>query len=231
MYGKYIDSIMKNDLFKGIAKEAIMEMLACLQPAVYKAKKNDFIAMTGSSFNGIGIILHGEAIVIKENAAGKRVVMTYLMQGDMYGEMFAFSSLEDWPVSVQALSDCVVIQLSKGKIIGTCDHACSWHQSLIMNLMSIISEKALFLNKKVEYLSIKSMRGKLGKYFLEQSKRAGSNFFILPMNRGELADFLNVSRPSMSREMGRMRDEGVIEFHRSAVKIIDMEALKDMLED
>lgn len=49
---------------------------------------------------------------------------------------------------------------------------------------------------------------------------------MLSMNRNELADFLNVARPSLSREMCRMRDEGMIDFHRSSVRIRDMEALK-----
>ena len=49
---------------------------------------------------------------------------------------------------------------------------------------------------------------------------------MLAMNRNEMADFLNVARPSLSREMCRMRDEGIIDFHRSSVRIMDMEALK-----
>ncbi|HEY8349361.1 MAG TPA: helix-turn-helix domain-containing protein, partial [Clostridia bacterium] len=61
---------------------------------------------------------------------------------------------------------------------------------------------------------------------LEQYKKSGKTTFMLAMNRNELADFLNVARPSLSREMCRMRDEGMIDFHRSSVQIRDMEALK-----
>jgi DNA-binding transcriptional regulator LsrR (DeoR family) len=50
------------------------------------------------------------------------------------------------------------------------------------------------------------------------------------MNRQQLADFLNVSRPSMSRELSRMRDEGIIDFHLSAVRILDIERLKEYCE-
>ena len=97
-------------------------------------------------------------------------------------------------------------------------------------MLKDISDKALMLNKKLEYLSMKSMRGKLSSFLLEQYKTTGSPAFLLPMKRHELADYLNVSRPSMSQEMCRMRDEGVIDFSRSSIQINDMESLKDMVE-
>jgi CRP-like cAMP-binding protein len=54
--------------------------------------------------------------------------------------------------------------------------------------------------------------------------------FVLPLKRNELADFLGVSRPAVSRELGRMRDEGLIEFYKSSVRIIDLEGLRGMAE-
>ena len=53
---------------------------------------------------------------------------------------------------------------------------------------------------------------------------------MLPLKRNEMADFLNIARPSLSREMCRMRDEGIIDFHRESIKIKDPDALKSMAE-
>jgi CRP-like cAMP-binding protein len=119
--------------------------------------------------------------------------------------------------------------MSPQKILGYCDGKCPWHRQLVLNMLKILSEKALILNKKLEYVSIKSMREKLGTYFLDQYRRNKSLTFMLPLNRNELADFLNVSRPSMSREMSRMKDDGIIDFHMSTVRILDFEALKNMI--
>jgi len=74
------------------------------------------------------------------------------------------------------------------------------------------------------------MRGKICTYLLEEYNRTGDKNIILPLNRNELADFLNVSRPSMSREMGKMRDEGLINFHLTAIELLDIEGLKNMSE-
>lgn len=53
---------------------------------------------------------------------------------------------------------------------------------------------------------------------------------MLPMNRNELADFLNVTRPSLSREMSRLREEGVIDFHMESIKILQVDVLRGMVD-
>ncbi|QOR36980.1 Crp/Fnr family transcriptional regulator [Clostridium sp. 'deep sea'] len=204
-------------------------MVSCLKPRIEHFKKYDFITMAGDTFKELGIILKGEAIVIKENAAGNRVIMMTLKPSDMFGEMVVFSEKSKWPATVQAQKDCTVFFLSKTKIIGECDKVCPWHKQMIQNMLKITSMRALKLNKQVEYLTIKSMRVKLSTYILEQYNKCLKNTFELPLKRNELADYLNVSRPSMSREMGRMRDEGLIDFYKSTVKIIDIEGLKSFV--
>lgn len=226
----YLDVLAKSELFAGIDRSSLQVMMDCLKPKISAYKKNEYIAVAGSAFKGVGIVLTGKAAVAKENAAGDRVMITILQQGDMFGEMVAFSSHSLWPATVQALEACSVMFMAREKIVGECEKVCPWHRILIQNMLRIVSERALMLNKKVEYLSIKSMRGKISNFLLEQYKKAGTTTLTLPLKRNELADFLNVSRPSMSREMARMKEEGVIDFHLSSIRIVDLEALKDMVE-
>jgi len=225
---KYREVISKTDLFYGIRKEDIQVMLNCFKPRVCSYNRNDYIVRGGDAYDSLGIVLKGEATVSKENAAGNRIVMTLLKQGDIFGEILAFSNQLTWPATVQAQENCEVLFLPREKIVGECDRICPWHRTLIHNFLRIISERAIMLNKKIEYLTIKSMRGKISTYLLEQYKRTGDKNITLPLNRNELSDFLNVSRPSMSREMCKMRDEGVIDFHLTAFRILDLEAVKIM---
>ena len=228
MFEKYAERVSKTVLFQGIEMAEITVMLNCLKPRVCKYNKNDYIVNGGDAYESVGIVLKGAATVSKENAAGNRVVMTFLEQGGIFGEIVAFSSQTTWPASVQAQETCEVLFLPRRKIVGECDRMCPWHRTLIHNFLRIISERAIMLNKKVEYLTIKSMRGKISTYLLEQYKKTGDMNITLPLNRNELSDFLNVSRPSMSREMCKMRDEGVIDFHLTTFQILDIEAVKTM---
>jgi CRP-like cAMP-binding protein len=228
MLEKYTDVLLKSALFQNIQAEDLQAMLTCLQPKISRYQKNDLIAAAGDKFENMGIMLSGEAAVIKESAAGNRMMLANLKESDLFGEVVVFSAKSRWPASVIAQKPCLVMFLSRQKIIGQCENACAWHRQIIENMLKLISEKTLLLNKQVEYLSIKSMRGKISSFLMEEYEKAGNTTFMLPLQRSELADFLNVSRPSMSREMGRMRDEGVIDFHRSSFQIKDLEALKQM---
>jgi len=226
MYEKYLDTLLKTPLFYNMDRKEIIELLNCINPKISSYSKNSYITVAGFEFKSVGILLKGEATVSKEDAAGNRVVMTVLKQGDIFGEIVVFSSHSKWPATVQAQEHCEVLFLERGKIIGECGKLCCWHRKLVLNMLAILSEKALLLSKKVDYLTIKSIRGKISAYLLEQFKMTRNKHIKLPLNRNELADFLNVTRPSLSREMCKMRDEGIIDFYLSTVKILDIDELK-----
>jgi len=217
-------------LFEGIQRSDLVAMMDCLQPRICQYKKDECIAMAGDVSESVGILLKGRAAVTKETISGDRVIIAVLQQGDMFGEMIVFTEHPVWPSTVTAKEHCTVFFLSGKKITGQCDKVCPWHRALILNMLRIVSERALALNKKIEYLTIRSMRGRISAFLMEQHKKTGRTLFVLPMNRNDMADFLNVSRPSMCREMSRMKDEGIIDYHRSTIDIRDIEALMQYVE-
>ena len=211
-------------LFQGISPEETAVLLPGLQPAMRRFAKNEFLALAGEKFLGIGILVAGSAAVIKENASGERSILALLGPGDLFGEMAAFSKKMIWPATIIALRDCQAVFLPPEKIVDGKTPDSPAKKQLIINLLHIISEKALHLNKKLEYLGIKTIRGKISAFLLEQ--QAGRREFTLPFKRHELADYLHVSRPALSRELGRLREEGIIDFQRSQVTILDEAAMR-----
>jgi CRP-like cAMP-binding protein len=217
-------------LFRGIALSELSAMLNCLQPAVRKYHKDEVVTVEGEPLSALGIIVAGSAAVVKESVTGSRVIMTLLEQPMMFGEMAAFSDSPTWPATVVAQNDCEVLFIQARSIVGQCQQHCSYHQRLIYNMLSIVTNRALVLNRKVEFLLLKSVREKIVVYLLEQYRRAGKEMFVLPLDRNEMAGFLNVTRPALSREMGRMRDEGLIDYHRASIKILDAEGMRRSLQ-
>lgn len=217
--------LSQSKLFEDISIQEIKTMLDCLSPRTAMYKKDEIAARWGEPMDGLGILLEGSLAIQKENVDGTRVIMHILSPGEMFGEMVLFAKDRRWPATIAVQEDSVILFIPPDKIVGRCFQACSFHRQMTTNMLKIISEKALHLNRKVEYLSIKGMREKLCTYFWELHKKTGKYIFLLPMNRTELADFLNVSRPSMSREMCRMRDEGLIDFHLSTIKILNPDGM------
>ena len=227
----HMEAIQNCALFEGIGEIDIRQILTCLKARVVELKKNDYAAVSDGRYEGVGIVLKGEAAIVKESLDGNRTRVNIFRAGDMFGEVVAICKSDRWPASVQALTDCTILYVHPEKILDFCDNICSHHRLLLANLVRIVSQKAYLLSRKVDYLSIRSIAGKLSKYLLEQWEISGKSTFTLPLNREELAEFLNVSRPSMSRELGRMRDEGIIEFYRESVRIIDTRRLEALLEE
>lgn len=228
MFEKWLEPIAKCALFEGIDSEQMLNILRCLNLKVYDYRKNEIITMDGEEFNQIGVVLSGSVLLTKETAAGNRVIISRLCPGEIFGEMAAYSGEKSWPITVMAQTACSAMFFPREKIVGCCENVCVSHLTLIKNLLKVLSQRALMLNKKVEYLSLKSLRSKISAYLLEEYKKTGNPLFQLNLNRNDLADFINVSRPSLSRELSKMREEGLIDFYNSAIKIINFEALKEL---
>jgi CRP/FNR family transcriptional regulator, dissimilatory nitrate respiration regulator len=231
MKQEYIEHLRTVPLFAGIAPEDLQALTECFNPVVRSYQKGEIAVMAGEPLHGVGVVLSGEAEIVHENAAGSKSLIAIAPQGSTFGEVAAFAGQTVWPSTVTARKDSVLLFMPPDRFLGNCPRACGFHKVLIQNMLQILSEKAIRLNRKVEYLEIKGIRQKLCAYLLEQRKLSGTNTFILPMNKNELADYLNVSRPSMSRELGKLRDEGLLDFYLSSVRLLEPEAIRKIASE
>lgn len=227
MEKEIIKKLAHSVLFKGIPEKDIKKILPCLDPLKKVYERNELITRQGESFSRIGLVLSGRANVLREKASGLRLVMENIGPGDLFGEIAAFAGGDRWPATVQSTERTEIIFISKEKLVSGCEHACNWHQKLTANFVAIISARAMMLSNKIEYLTIKSMRGKIAAFLYDQYIFEESLEFDIGMNRNEMADFLNVSRPSLSRELKRMKEEEIIDFHLSEFRILDFKSLRE----
>jgi len=230
MYLEWIDTLKSTLLFHGIGSESLDIMLDCLKPTVRRYKQREIVAVYGQPFQGIGIIASGKVALTKETYSGNRIMMGILDAGDIFGETVAFSDHQIWPMTVIAHEDCVLLFLPPDKITGTCSNICASHSTLIMNMLQILSNRALMLNKKIEHISANNIRGKISSYLLDIYRQTKKDTFTIPMKRHEMADYLSIPRPSLSREMGLMRDAGIIEFEGACVTINDLLKLEESIQ-
>lgn len=229
MYEKWSSTLEKVDLFKDITFSELENMFLCLRPNIKQYQKDEIIALEGDDIKNFGILLEGKLMLYKEKFDGTRVLLKQVHPGQLFGEIASFSDKRKWPAQVQVAKNSTVMFMPPEKITNTCTNLCRGHRMLTLNMIKIISKKAINLNKTIEYLSVKSIRQKIAYYLLDQYKKTKSRNFMLDMNRNELSDFLNVTRPSLSREMANMRDEGLIDFHRSSIKLLNIDKLSSIV--
>ena len=96
---------------------------------------------------------------------------------------------------------------------------CAHHHQLTQNLLDLISERALNLSRRVEVLSQRTIREKLICYFMQLAAQAKASSFSLPFTMVDLADYLSIDRSAMTRELKRMKEEGLIEMDKRCVRL------------
>ena len=180
--------------------------------------------MEGQPANEVGLVLMGEAHVMREDVFGNRTILTHLGRGDLFGEAYACAKMKRLPVTVSAVTESEIMFIDCKRILTTCTSACVFHTRLIENLMSVLAGKNILLMRKLEHISRRTTRDKLHSYLTEQARIAGRRDFSVPFNRQEMADYLCVERSAMSAELGRMRDEGLIEFEKNRFRLLESAA-------
>ncbi len=217
--------LAERGLFYKISRDEMESLLVCLGVSFRTYVRGQYLVSAGDPITAIGIVLSGSVDIIKEDVFGRRSIVAKVGPLDMFAEALVCAEIPVSPVSVRSVSDVRVCYIDYNKIISNCSSLCGFHSRLVQNMLHILANKTIIFNKKLDYLLLKGMRERLSAYLLDQSSILGSPVFSIPFNREELADFLAVDRSAMSRELGNMRRDGLIEFNKNKFTIIDGKGL------
>ena len=209
-------------LFAGIDREELPGLLGCVNAWEREFQKGDVLLHRGDRTASLGLVLSGTVQVIREDFWGNRSVVGLVEAGEIFAESYALAG-QPLEVSVQAVSPGRVLFLNGEKMISGCAQVCGFHEQLSRNLLSLLARKNLMLTEKMRHMARKTTREKLLSYLSAQAVRAGAPEFDIPMDRQQLADFLGVERSAMSATLSRLRDEGVLEFHKSHFRLLRQE--------
>lgn len=209
------DVLKKCPLFKGVPEYSIQPIMGCLRAHERYYGKNEYIYHTGDSINEIGIVMSGIVQIIKEDAWGSVTILAELTEGMIFGEAFVLGGVDKIPLSVFASEKSTVLFIDKERTVIPCPAACGFHFDISRNMIKILAEKNIFLTGRVEHLSNRSTKEKVLSYLSSVSAKTGSRTFSIPFDRRQLADYLAVDRSALSSVLGKLRDEGIIEFNKN----------------
>ena len=211
----FLPVIRSSTLFSGISEEEVTAMLSCLNAEERSFPKEAFVLRAGDTAGSIGLVLSGSVLVIQEDIWGNRNILSKTGPGQTFAEVFACAPGAVLNVSVEAESAVTVMFLHIRRVLSVCPSACSHHSRIIRNLLDELAEKNLRLNEKLTHMAQRTTRAKLMSYFSAEAQRRSVYEFDIPFSRQQLADYLGVERSGLSVELGKMRDEGLLDFHKS----------------
>ena len=143
----------------------------------------------------------------------------HFTKNDIFGEALYIVTTNN-ELSVEAKKSCEVLFFNYDNIHQKCRNNCKFHQVLSENFSSLILNKVMDLNTRVEILTKRSIREKLRGYFNILSTRNLSKTFTLPFSLTDLADYLSVDRSAMMREIKSLKDEGFIRKNGNKITLL-----------
>ncbi len=217
---KYIKLLQNIPLFNNINISEIMPMLKCLGAYKKSYDKGNYIISADDEIKYIGIVITGSVQMIKEDIWGNKSIIANVTEGQIFGETFVCSNTLTSTVSFKARNACEVLFLQFQRIIHTCSKSCMYHHKLIENMMILIAEKNMKLIGKIEIISKKSLHEKILTYLSDQAQIKGEKYFTIPMGRLELADYLCSDRSALTRELSRMKSEGILDYDKNTFHLL-----------
>ena len=216
---KYLNLLSQTALFEGVSSEDLPLMLNCLGAYQRTYAKDEYLLHLGEPTSALHIVLEGNVFLVRDDYAGNRKILASIAAGQLFAETFA--CLHGQCLNFDAITQepTEVLSLEIAKVLHTCTSACQFHNKVIQNLLYIMAEQNLGLSVKMEHLCQRTTREKLLSYLAEQCRKQQCAAIDIPFNRQQLADYLSVDRSAMSKELSRLREEGIIAYHKNHFRL------------
>ena len=211
-----------------LAAVKVLGLLSDERSVIRHFPKGAFIFKELDRPGQVYVLLDGKVVIAKGTLSGKRILITRIEQsGEMFGEVYAFLGKACYPMYAEAAEDTSVLIVDNDIFFG--EDVCQPRavQKMRNNLLTVFANKAYRMNQKLRVLGGGVIREKIACFLVEQQDKEGrinSSF-----SREEMADYLNVARPSLSRELGKMQKEGIISLERRQIQIKDQKRLEEYL--
>lgn len=215
-----MNEVIRNTiLFHGMSEGEADEALAFLHAEEKQYRKGQRILRAGQTTSRMGLVLEGSVSIESNDLWGNRNILSLVELGQFFAETYALLKAEPMLVDVTANEKSSILFLDIGSLRDIASPAL-WQVRIISNLLTISSQKNLHLSGRSFHTAPKSIRGRVMSYLNTVALQKRSVSFDIPFDRQQLADYLNVERSALSKELGKMQKDGMIETRKNHFTII-----------
>lgn len=214
--------VSKTELFRGLPPSVLTRILAVSDCTAAEYEKNEVVYDKTNFYRSLGIVLEGRLRVTKENADKRPIVMSTLQRGAMFGAAALFNSEPEYATKITAIERSRVLFLPQRLIKRMIER----EPDIAENYIRYLSERILFLNRKIYFLTAGTAEQRLAGFLLDNL--AVGEFSEMPMTMHRLADALNMSRASLYRAFDELTASGAVSKQGKLVCINNAELLKNL---
>lgn len=209
----YIDVILSLNLFNSFSQDQLLQLFRLPKYKINNYSKGQIIHLQNEVCPAIDIILDGQVSVQKIDGEGNILKITVFSGEDVLGANLMFSSRNSYPMTIISETKSVILHIYKELVL----ELSQTNIRFMSGLMTEISDKTLVLTDKIDAISLKTIRQRIND-FLKYQYHIQKNLTIkLNMSKKDLAERLGIQRTSLSRELNKMRKEGLLEYNAKTI--------------
>lgn len=213
-----LHSVEDSVLFKGMDGLTLSRTLEILNASTEEYGKGSMVHRPFTGMTKFGLVLSGLACAFVDDIEGRRTVMTEVTPGRTFGESLSFLRIEDSPVYIIATEYSRILWLSPEILFSGGDDLLQ--MDIQKRFTSMLAERTLAMNNRIQVLSKSKLRDRIITYFSELSSAGNTGTFNVPLNREDMAAYIGTDRSALSRELSRMKADGIIDFYKNSFRIL-----------
>lgn len=218
----YLDILKLTGLFDEFSAKELLNLFKTHNYIISKYNKGSIIHFESEKCNYWDIILKGQVFVQKIDEKGNVLTVAEFKIGDNIGGNLLFSKYPYYPMSVIAKSDTEILHIPKDLVLQLCQTS----QDFLVKFLTCISDKTAILTNKIKSISMKSIRESVIEFLNYEYYTQNSKKIKLNMTKKELAERLGIQRTSLSRELNKMKKDGLIDYDAHSITICDFNIIR-----
>ena len=207
-------NLKNHPLFQDLSESDLDQLYhaACMRSQFFE--KNQTVFHAGDRICEVGIVQTGNVHIEMIDLWGNKSILSSIAPGQIFAETYAICR-KPLLVDVTAAAPCEILFLNLEFLARSFSEPGSCRDAIMQNLFAICVRKNLILSNRIFCTTPKTVRGRLLVYLSSESAKAGSTSFTIPFDRQGMADYLNLDRSALSKELGRMKKDGILDFKKN----------------
>ena len=211
---KIVETLNSLPLFKGIDGIKLSAYLSSIDYHEKTYRKDTALILQGMPYKALYIIASGECVGRMSDPSGKIITIEDFRAPYALAGALLFADDNRIPVTVLTKTDVELLIIKRDDLVGLCQK----EKQFLLNLLRDVANKFTFLSNKLVYLQFKSLQEKI-LFYLSKQAADDSRWIVLRHSILELSTLFGVERPSLSRALTRMEDEGIIERDGKKIRV------------
>lgn len=225
MFANYIHQLKQADLFSNMTTLEIQETLSHLSATVHNYQKDEIICLQGETFFKLGIILDGKVQSRKTYITNDAIDLSVLTVSNSFGEELVCSGHLMMPYNIHALQSCTILLIDGSSILNINQESSHYMSKFLTNLLRVIAKRSISTSTQIDFSRITSLKKRVALFLLHYYQETGTPLFTIPLSRHEMANYLSVTRPALSKVLAELKKEEIIDYYRDSFKIENLEQL------